>query len=179
MRFTYGFTPLGTGIVMIAGLAAQDPNPRSVPESLLPPVDQVLAFELRAVGVQIYQCRATKEDPAKYEWAFVAPQADLFDAAGERVGTHYGGPTWEGLDGSKVVGEVRAKDTSRSAGSIPWLLLDAKSSSGDGRFGRIKSIQRLYTSGGAAPDGGAGPDQAGKEIRVPYKATYAFYAARP
>ncbi|MDR3682769.1 MAG: DUF3455 domain-containing protein [Geothrix sp.] len=151
---------------------------RSVPEALKAPADQVLAFELQASGVQIYECRARQDDPARFEWVFRAPEADLFDASGQRVGRHYGGPTWEGQDGSKVVGEVKAKDTSRSSGSIPWLLLGAKSNAGPGRFGPVRSIQRLDTVGGAAP-ASASPAQVGQEVRVPYRATYAFYVNRP
>lgn len=160
------------GMVLSLALTAQD-----VPEALRPPVDQELAFTLKATGFQIYESRAAKDDPARLEWAFVAPEAELADATGAKAGTHYAGPTWEGLDGSKVVGEVKAKDTSRSTGSIPWLLLAAKATSGSGRFARVKSIQRLDTSGGAAP--AAGPSQAGQIIKVPYQATYAFFQTRP
>jgi len=151
---------------------------KPVPEALRAPTDQVLAFELQATGVQIYECRARKEDPAQFEWIFKAPEAELFDASGQRVGKHYGGPTWESPDGSKVVGEVKAKDTSLSSGSIPWLLLGAKATAGRGLFSPVKSIQRLNTVGGAAP-ATAGQAQAGQEVRVPYTATYAFYVGKP
>ncbi len=66
------------------------------------PANQTLALTLDARGVQIYECRAVAGDPAKYEWAFKAPEADLFDAQGRKVGRHYAGPTWELADGSKV-----------------------------------------------------------------------------
>ena len=151
---------------------------KPVPESLRAPSDQVLAFELQATGVQIYECRARKEDPAQFEWIFKAPEADLFDASGLLVGKHYGGPTWESADGSKVVGEVKAKDTSLSSGSIPWLLLGAKTTAGKGLFSPVKSIQRLNTVGGAAP-ASAGQAQAGQEARVPYTAIYAFFVGKP
>ena len=151
---------------------------KPVPEALKAPADQVLAFELQATGVQIYECRALKDDPARFEWAFKAPQAELFDASGLLVGKHYGGPTWESPDGSKVVGEVKAKDTSLSSGSIPWLLLGAKATAGKGLFSPVKSIQRLNTVGGAAPVN-ASQAQAGQEARVPYTATYAFYVGKP
>ena len=159
-----------------AGPGMQSAKP--VPETLKAPADQVLAFELQATGVQIYECRARKEDPTQFEWIFKAPEADLFDASGLLVGKHYGGPTWESADGSKVVGEVKAKDTSLSSGSIPWLLLGAKATSGKGLFSPVKSIQRLNTVGGAAP-ATAGQVQAGQEVRVPYTATYAFYVGKP
>jgi len=74
---------------------------------------------------------------------------------------------------------VQSKDTTRSAGSIPWLLLSAKTHSGEGRFAPVQSILRLDTSGGAAPAEAADQAKAGQEIRVPYEATYAFYVAGP
>jgi hypothetical protein len=155
------------------------PNPPEVPAGLEPPAGQLLAFSLHAKGVQIYECRPTQADAARFEWALKAPQADLFDASGTKVARHYAGPTWEGLDGSKVVGEVKAKDTTRSAGSIPWLLLGAKTHSGEGLFAPVRSIQRLDTSGGAAPAEAADKTKAGLEIRVPYEANYAFYVTGP
>jgi hypothetical protein len=169
-------------IAFIALLTATGISPaqdaRTVPEALRPPAGQSLAFELKALGVQIYECRPRKEDPARCEWVFKAPEAELFESSGRPAGRHYGGPTWEGLDGSKVVGEVKAKDTSRSSGSIPWLLLSAKATSGEGRFSRILSILRLNTTGGAAP-AMATSAQIGQEARVPYTATYAFFVASP
>jgi len=159
-----------------AGIA-QASAPRAIPEALKAPADQVLALELQATGVQIYECRATKDDPARFEWVFKAPEANLFDASGKLTGKHYAGPTWEAPDGSKVVGEVKAKDTSRAAGSIPWLLLGAKSASGHGVLGRVMSIQRVNTTGGAAPTS-ASQDQVGQEARVPYTATYLFYVSK-
>jgi hypothetical protein len=178
VRIGNAIATAGAAFLLLTHGVAQTPVLRIVPKSLTPPADQMLAFELHASGVQIYECRATKEDAATYEWSLKAPQADLFDASGKKVGTHYAGPTWEGLDGSKVVGEMKAKDTTQSGGSIPWLLLTAQSSSDTGLFGRVKSIQRLDTSGGAAPEA-PGRAQAGQEIRVPYRATYVFYVPGP
>ena len=175
------FTTVSASFAALSAIAAPPmlPSVKVVPEALKAPVDQVLAFELQATGVQIYECRANKEVPTRFEWAFKAPQADLFDASGKQVGRHYGGPTWEGMDGSRVAGDVMAKDTSLSGGSIPWLLLGAKSTSGDGLFSRVRSIQRLNTTGGAAPAEAPSAGQAGQEVRVPYTATYAFYVGRP
>lgn len=178
-RLRNAVTTAGAAVMLLANGVAQTASPRMVPANLNAPADQVLAFELRATGVQIYEWRASKEDATRFEWSLKAPQADLFDAAGQRIGTHYSGPTWEALDGSKVVGEVKAKDTTQSAGSIPWLLLTSKSNSGEGLFGHVRSIQRLDTSGGGAPAEGPGKVQPGQEIRVPYRAIYAFYVTRP
>jgi hypothetical protein len=174
------FSAVGATFAGLSSLVGGQPmqGAKPVPEALKAPADQELAFELQSTGVQIYECRARQDDPARFEWIFKAPQADLFDASGQLVGRHYGGPTWEGLDGSRVVGEVKAKDTSRSGGSIPWLLLGATATAGKGLFSPVKSIQRLNTEGGAAP-ASASQEQGGQEIRVPYRATYAFYVGKP
>jgi len=91
-----------------------------------------MVLEARAVGVQIYECTQTSEDPARYEWTFKAPDAELFDSAGRKIGKHYAGPTWESNDGSKVVGEVKARYDGPDSNGIPWLLLSAKTTSGAG-----------------------------------------------
>jgi len=82
-------------------------------------------------------------------------------------------------DGSKVVGEVKARDNRPDPSAIPWLLLSAKSTSGIGSSSQIKSIQRLYTVGGRAPTEACSKAQAGKVTGVAYKATYYFYVAKP
>jgi len=148
-----------------------------VPDALNVPAGEKLSLEAQASGVQIYECRANKDDAKRFEWVFKAPEAQLFDKAGKVIGKHYAGPTWESDDGSKVVGEVKAKDAGPDPKSIPWLLLAAKSSSGDGALGRTRSVQRLHTAGGNAPAVGCDQANQGKEARVPYKAVYRFYVA--
>ena len=150
----------------------------SVPESLRVPATQKLALEADASGVQIYDCKPSANDPARFEWTLRAPEAELFDMSGRRIGKHYGGPTWESSDGSKVVGEVKARSDSPDPNAIPWLLLAAKSASGDGVLGQTASIQRIETVGGKAPNQGCGPTLAGNEVRVPYKAKYYFYETK-
>jgi hypothetical protein len=107
--------------------SAQTANPLAqVPEKLKPSADESLVMIVAAKGVQIYECRAKKDRSGDYEWAFVAPEAELFDAAGSRIGKHYAGPTWESNDGSKTVGTVRENAAAPEADSISWLLLAAK-----------------------------------------------------
>jgi len=146
-----------------------------VPDALRTSSNEVLSLQSRATGVQIYACKASSADPLKYEWVFVAPEAELRDPAGKRIGKHYGGPTWEADDGSKVVGEVVARDDGPDANAIPWLLLRAKANSGSGVLAGTTSIQRLDTAGGKAPAGACAAPQAGTEVRVPYTAAYYFF----
>jgi Protein of unknown function (DUF3455) len=147
----------------------------ATPENLKPPQSEKVAFALSAKGVQIYQCSVNKNDATKFEWVFKAPEAELFDQAKAKVGKHYGGPTWESNDGSKVQGEVKSRTEVIGTKTIPWLLLAAKKPEGKGLFSSVKSIQRLNTMGGSAPATGCDRTQANTEIRVPYTAKYYFY----
>ena len=167
-------------IAILAGCATSNVGTMSgVPQPLKVPATQVLSLETQGTGVQIYECKASKDDSMRFEWAFIAPEAELFDSAGKRVGRHYAGPTWEANDGSKVVGEVRGRYNGPDPNAIPWLLLTAKSTSGNGVFGQTQSIQRVHTVGGKAPEEGCNQTQVGKEARVPYTAEYYFYTERP
>jgi len=164
---------------LLAGCAASPArNAEDIPAPLRVPTGEALTRQTHASGVQIYQCRAGKDDPARFEWLLKAPEADLFDKAGQKIGKHYGGPTWEGRDGSKVSGEVVARANSPEPNAIPWLLLSAKSTSGNGVFSGVGYIQRLHTMGGVAPADGCDQAAAGREARVPYTADYWFYAAK-
>jgi hypothetical protein len=162
--------------------AANSPNTISapvVPEVIKAPSTDSPSFAATAKGVQIYECRAKKDNPAQFEWVFKAPEAELFDRGGKKMGKHYGGPTWEANDGSRVLGELKARADGKDTNAIPWLLLGAKKHEGEGVFSKVTSIQRLDTVGGKAPAGGCEATGAGKEIRVPYTATYYFYVATP
>jgi hypothetical protein len=174
---TYALTAsilAGSGCATGPGIAAPD-----VPASLRPPAGQVVYLEALASGVQIYECLPRPAEPSTYEWAFRAPEAALADRSGRSLGKHYAGPTWESLDGSKVAGEVKARDPGPNQSAIPWLLLGAKASSGGGTFGQAKSIQRVQTVGGVAPAEPCSAANARQVARVPYTATYYFYRAVP
>lgn len=168
---------LGAAALSLAAAGCASPGASrtdDVPNALRVPANQLLTLQAHAKGVQIYQCKASKDDPARFVWVLVAPDANLFDGAGKKIAKHYAGPTWESIDGSLVVGQVAAKADSPDGHSIPWLLLTAKTTSGKGQFSSVVSIQRLHTAGGDAPAScdGTKPD---KQLRVPYKADYFFY----
>ena len=73
-------------VLLVAGCASPQPPPArvNVPEKLAPGAGESLAMIVSARGVQIYECRARKDQAGAYEWAFVAPEADLFDSRGNR-----------------------------------------------------------------------------------------------
>jgi hypothetical protein len=155
-------------IMAVAGVArAADP--------LVPaPQGAAKLFEVAADGVQIYACEAKGQG---FEWVFKSPEANLFDAQGLQVGTHFAGPTWKTGDGSSVVGEVASRADAPAGGAIPWLLLRAKSHGGSGILSAVAFIRRADTKGGAAPASGCDAAHSGAQARVRYYALYQFFGA--
>jgi hypothetical protein len=140
----------------------------SVPAGLQPPAGNVLTAQFVASGVQVYQCTAGA-------WVFLEPAANLLGyvtgTSSIQTAIHYKGPTWESTtDGSLVQGMTVA--SSPVPGSIPQLLLKATANRGTGIFGTVTYINRLDTSGGAAPTGSC---TSGQTAGVPYSARYLFY----
>ena len=159
-------------------VAAAQAGPHSLPANLAVPDQNVRKLRAFASGVQVYVCQARTEDPNTYEWTFKAPIAELWNDTGEKIGTHYAGPTWEANDGSSVVGMVVQRADSPDTEAIPWLLLQAKSNAGNGILTPVTYIQRLETVGGLAPTDGCDRSTVGAERDVTYMATYLFYVAR-
>jgi uncharacterized protein DUF3455 len=171
--FTAAFSLAALALTGCAGMLGSD----SIPSELQPAGGEHVQSVLHATGVQIYECRPSATDSSKAEWAFVAPEADLFDSTGRPVGKHYAGPNWESADGSKVVGKVAAKADAPQSGAVAWLLLTTQSVGGPGTFSNVTAIQRVNTVGGATPNGsGCTPAQAGLKARVPYRADYRMLA---
>ena len=152
-----------------------------MPASIQVPPGNVLIASLDARGVQLYEARRSSADPAQLEWVFVAPQADLFGADFTVVGNHFRGPTWASNDSSAVVGQlVASAPAPASRKDIAWLLLSARSTRGEGVFGRVSFIQRLATSGGQPPKQAPAEEDLGKPpVGVFYTALYRFYVPQP
>ncbi len=165
------------GLPVLLAACATPPAPPAVPQPLEVPAGQKLVSVVAARGVQVYECRAKKDDPAAAEWAFVAPEAQLFDAKGRSVGRHYAGPHWEAHDGSRILGAVKSRADAPQAGAIPWLLLTTRSVGGAGAFSGITSVQRIATSGGVAPAQTCDAARLGTSARVPYTAEYVMYGS--
>ena len=138
-----------------------------------PPPTQHPILTVTGKGVQIYTCQQTPTGP---QWVFQAPEATLTDATGNPVGTHGAGPVWRSRDGSTVKGDLLQKKASPEAASIPWLLLKAVSPTGSGIMTRVEYIRRSDTHGGTSPTTGCDAQHLNAISRVPYTATYTFYA---
>jgi hypothetical protein len=165
-------TALGLLLLGCTGLGCATtlpPVPPPVPAELTVPPGNALRLRARGEGVQIYRCTASG-------WVLEGPDAELIGSSGERIGRHYAGPTWEAEDGSKVVAQAEQKMPAPRAGAVPWLLLSALESSPDGLFGGVSYLQRVDTVGGAAPKSACDASHADQTMRVPYRATYYFYA---
>jgi hypothetical protein len=168
------------GILAAAGglsllqAAHAGPSSPTVPTRIQVPDGNKLFLAAHAVGVQIYGCSATTDG---FAWALVAPHANLYDENGKLVATHFGGPTWEAKDGSRVVGQLVDRVTVDPT-AIPWLLLSAASTSGTegNRLTDTTFIQRIATTGGLVPPAaGCNAATAGTESSVPYTADYYFW----
>jgi hypothetical protein len=142
-------------IAFLLAACASVPAPRQpeVPENLKVPEGQKLLLRAAARGAQIYSCKAKAADSQAFEWVLKAPDAELFDERGAKIGRHYAGPTWESADGSRVVCEVLQRSAVKDA--VPWLLLRARPNEGSGAFTKVTYIQR-----------------------IDYSANYYFYSAR-
>lgn len=141
------------------------------------PFGEIRLMTVAAQGVQIYECSAATaaSTGAAPAWGFVAPEADLFNADGRRIGRHGAGPSWQHEDGSGFVGTVRSRVESNQPGSIPWLLLSARPQGPDGAFARVSSVQRVNTVGGQPPAEGCSADKLGTRIHMAYRADYVLF----
>jgi hypothetical protein len=128
-----------------------------------------LILQARGEGVQIYTCVQATD----WSWKLKAPDATLFDARHQAIGKHFGGPTWRLDDGSEVQGKVL--ESKQQAGTIPWLILSAKPTGGEGVLSHVDAVRRTETDGGLAPSTGCDAQHAGVEVRVPYSAAYSFF----
>jgi hypothetical protein len=167
------------GITAVSTLLAACSTPTHIhlPAELIPAANEKTAFTWSAVGSQIYECKANAG--GAIAWTFVAPEAELFNAKKERVGSHGAGPHWTALDGSKTVGQVKARANARRSVDIPWLLLTAKSAAGPGRMAAVTSVQRINTVDGVAPSVGCVVNSdLGKISKQGYTADYVYFVPR-
>lgn len=167
--------PLAIAVSACAQVPSLTPTVQ-VPDKIKGAENESLVMIVAANGVQIYECRAGK-DAGTADWVLVAPEADLFDTSGKKIGRHYAGPRWESFDGSTIAGTMKERIDAPQSDAIPWLLLTAKSVGPEGSFSKVTSVQRVSTVGGAAPKSGCSSASVGQLARMPYTADYYFLAA--
>jgi Protein of unknown function (DUF3455) len=173
-RFLAGLVTLAAVLPLAAAAQAQAQAPAS-PNSLLPPPGNHPYLVGHGSGVQIYRCSTTTNG---FAWTFVAPRADLTDNQGQVIIKHFGGPSWQANDGSKVVGSVVSSLTV-SPTAVPWVLLSATTTpapDGGGLLADTTFVQRLFTVGGVAPAASTcTAANVGATAEVPYTAEYVFW----
>jgi hypothetical protein len=186
-----------------AGAASRDNDrvtPPPVPAELEVPEGNRLFFVGHAFGTQNYICLPSATAPTGVAWTLFGPQANLFDRHDRQITTHFLSPnpdegglaraTWQHSDDTSAVwaraAAISADPNYVAPGAIPWLKLEVVGDARGPRNGRTLTattwIQRLNTTGGAAPATGcAASADIGARTFVPYTADYFFYkkSARP
>lgn len=170
-------------LTLATTLLPQAATARNPSDLTLPPETAYTVTILEGRGTQNYTCTAQPgTKPNGYAWVLQAPDAQLFNlATGKAVGHHTQGPTWTLDDGSALHGTLLQKKAADTPADVPWLLLRADPVSTTqtvqpGVLTPVTYIRRYNTHGGAAPVTGCNASQAGQSLKVPYTATYAFYA---
>ncbi|WP_038496784.1 DUF3455 domain-containing protein [Janthinobacterium agaricidamnosum] len=166
-------------IALLSGCAPLSPNytQDALADAVKVPAGHRVALHTVGVGQITYECRAKKDAPGQFEWAFAGPDAALNDRSGTRVGKYYGPPaTWESVDGSKVTATQLAVSPA-GAGNIPHQLVKANPASGSGVMSGVTYIQRVATIGGVAPASVCGAANPGSRQTVGYQADYIFWKA--
>ena len=166
---------LALNALLFTFLIAQASTATQPPDLTLPPETAQTVTILEGRGSQIYTCTA---QPSGYAWVFKAPDAELFNlATGKTEGHHDAGPTWTLADGSAVHGTVLQKKAADTPADVPWLLLKAEpANTTQGTLSSATYVRRYNTHGGAAPATGCNAGHTGETLKVPYTATYGFYA---
>jgi len=177
---THGLTALSANKVIAIAVAlllgrslaahASDNRAPVVPTAIAVPAGNQVHFHGFGQGVQMYTWNGSN-------WGSAVPEATLFDARGNVVAIHFAGPTWEGNDGSQVVGSAVPPTVTVDTNAIPWVLLRGVSTTGPGVLADTTFIQRLNTSGGKSPSTNGAV--VGEVARIPYTADYFFYRETP
>ena len=171
-----GLAAAAAALTLAQGALAGPAAP-AVPSDIAVPEGHKPYLVGHAAGVQIYDCLAVAGGHA---WRLAAPRATLTGDNGKPLAEHYGGPTWQAADGSKVIGK-RDKGINVDPTAIDWLRLVADSTSAGADGDRLEDttyIQRINTVGGLAPAAAdCDADAAGERREVPYTADYVFFKA--
>lgn len=147
-----------------------------IPAAIALPAGALRVATYYAVGVQKYKAREKAGNPGVYEWVFVAPQAELYDANNNKVGVHGAGPFWSVSPLDSIFAQQFSPARTapgEDAESIDWLLLRTKDgTTPTGIFADVDYVQRIATKGGKAPL--APPVSAVETVEVKYKTVYRF-----
>ncbi len=147
----------------------------AIPDAIQVPEGNNRVLSLHAKGDQIYQCISQE---GEYSWQLQGPNALLFDASGQLVGSHSAGPEWRYKDGSHIKGQVIKKVDVTPDSAVAWLLLETIEPKGNGILASARFIQRVNTRGGLPPASDCNNNHLGIEKPIAYSADYIFYAEK-
>ncbi|HKS86889.1 MAG TPA: DUF3455 domain-containing protein [Pseudolabrys sp.] len=122
-----------------------------------------------AEGVQVYECKLDAGN--KLVWRFREPVAALMDA-GNTIGLHYAGPSWQHIDGSAIQAKMVSAVPGATFNDVPWLKLEVTEQRGAGLLSNVKMVQRIDTKGGMMQ---GACDAAGALRSVPFSADFVFF----
>jgi hypothetical protein len=157
--------------------AAVGPDARAVsipgiPDAIKPPKgSRPIGAYIVTSGTQNYTCVVADGAATGTFSGKSTPEAQLVGTGG-RI-HHFGGPSWQSLRDNSLVTATKIGESAK-AGTIPELLLQVATHSGQGILTKADYISRLYTSGGVAPTTACA---AGEVQKVQYKAVYVFWDA--
>jgi hypothetical protein len=157
--------------------AAVGPDARAVsipgiPDAIKPPKgSRPIGAYIVTSGTQNYTCVVPEGATVGGFTGKSTPEAQLVGTGG-RI-HHFGGPSWQSLRDNSLVTATKVGESAKT-GTIPELLLQVATHSGQGILSKADYISRLYTSGGAAPTATCA---AGQVQKVQYKAVYVFWDA--
>ena len=156
------FSTLGAAMTLAAIATAQVPN------SIAATQGETAVLKAHAEGAQVYECKAGTD--GNLAWQFREPIATLV-VDGKTIGRHYGGPSWELVDGSAVVGKAVGDAPGTGANDILWLKLNMVAERGKGTLTGVTTVQRINTQGGKL---NGVCDAVGALKAVSYAADYIF-----
>ena len=167
--------------MLLAGACTSPQSPTStakVPEKLKAGANESLAMIVPAKGVQIYECRAKKEQAKGLRMGIRGSRSRSLRRARKQdwpplCRPPLGGHGWQQHRGY-CEGAGRRADGRRHS----RLLLSAKSVGPEGAFSKVTSIQRVNTAGGGAPKTGCSEAAVGTPARIEYTADYYFFTAK-
>lgn len=158
----------------VARMYSQD----KLAEAVRVPTGNTVALETTAVGTLNYECRANPATAGAPGWVLVSPSAELFDRAGQRVGSYSGPPaTWTLTDGSSVVGAQLAVAPVVGAIHLPLQLSKGTPGAASGMLQNVTYIQRVNTKNGLDFVSACTSAEVGAKVTRPYQADYIFWKA--
>jgi hypothetical protein len=161
-------------IAFLACTLVNAPAAGAVQPEPAPPADARVVREVQGGGAQVYTCDMTAA--GAFAWVLVGPRAVLVNEDGSDFGTHSAGPTWTAVDGSSIRADgAHPLVKIDHQQSVPSLLLQVTSSSGEGVLSGVRFVRRTDTEGGLAPPTGCDAAHMNDMRAIHYSAIYTFY----